>query len=182
MFSGARINPSIMSDVLFAMPAYKSYWKPDCADEEEGFYRLTLGTMLKDSAQCLVNLIENPAHILSSGQKTSIENNINMMRGVFEQLHRQGEIQIDNDSKSAIKNLELLDNHTIMLLETVWADVISCLKTVGNKKRFIKVSSSMEKTLQKLAFVTEERNHLLGLGWESEIDSQFGDNSKLKES
>ncbi len=170
MQAGARVNPKQMTDILFALPRYKSYRKQEVALDIEEFYRLTLCTMLQDCAQRLVDYSESPIHSLGNDQLLILEENINSMHTVYDRLFRQGEVKIE--SPAVIAYLKQLDADIIMTLEYVWNSVSKMLEIIEDRKQFQKISQLINTTLYNLTEITEKRNSLLGLGWESEIDIQ----------
>jgi len=170
MRTGARVNPTQMTDILFALPKYKSYWKQEAALDTEEFYRLTLCTMLQDCAQRLVDYSESPIHSLGNDQLLILEKNIDSMHTVYDRLFRQGEVKIE--TPAVIAHLKQLDADIIMNLEFVWNRVSRMLEIIEDRKQFLKISQLINTTLYNLTEITEKRNSLLGLGWESEIGLQ----------
>ena len=167
MQTGARVNPKQMTDILFALPRYKSYRKQEVALDLEEFYRLTLCTMLQDCAQRLVDYSESPIHSLGNDQLLVLEKNIDSMHTVYDRLFRQGEIKIE--TPAVIVHLNKLDADIIMTLEFVWNSVSEMLEIIEDKKQFRSMSQLINKTLYNLTETAEKRNSLMGLGWESEI-------------
>ena len=126
--------------------------------------------MLQDCAQRLVDFSESQTRCLSNDQLLILENCIDGMHTVYERLYRQGEIRIK--TPATIESLKQLDNNIIMTLEFVWENISRMMKIIDDKKLFNKTSTIINKTLCALADTTEERNRLLGLGWESELTAK----------
>jgi hypothetical protein len=85
-------------------------------------------------------------------------------------LDREGQISLVGDSTATIAELEEIDIRLILLVEEALILVRKLNSRVPSARWFHTDAGLLSRDLAAFNEATEERNYLLGLGWESEFD------------
>ena len=169
MMTSAQISCSEMTFLMEKMPEYSSYRSDNDASLAEKGYRRALGLMLKECGDHLLNVVEKKSQILETEQERLIDALIDRIGMIFRRLDREGSVCLVGDCNATIAELEELDMRLILLIEESMALVRSLASDVPASAWFKNEASRLERDLANFSEMTEERNYLLGLGWESEF-------------
>jgi len=169
MTNPASLNFPEMSNLMAKMPTYSQYRTPEEAAEAERVFRHALGFMLKECGEHLLGIAENKAQILSSEMEQMIDALVERISQIFRRLDREGVVSLVGDSAPMIAELEELDTRLILMIE-------EAMNLVRNLETDVPAASWFKTDADRLSFglavfseMAEERNYLLGLGWESEF-------------
>jgi len=169
MNHAARTDPSQMTRIFMSLPQYHFYGHVSTAIKNERLFRMSLGQMLQEIAERLLNASETRGSSLSHHQHESLEELVEDVGALITHLNRRGHIQLAGSRSETIETLRDLDNKLIMLLEQVWHMSQAVLRPECNSEAFDEGVQYLALMLQAFAETAEERNQLLGLGWESEF-------------
>lgn len=169
MTNAARVGFSQMSLLLLRLPTYRMY--RTCADAEasEQHFRRALGRMLKECGTSLLNTMEDRRQILSPEQQQKIEILVDQISAIFRRLDREGAICLVGESEDTISELEGIDTRLILLVEEALALVEELARGAASSRWFKEQARTLSRDLVAFSEAAEERNYLLGLGWESEF-------------
>lgn len=169
MATAATVSYPEITSIIHQLPRYEDYASTREAAEAEREYRFALGRMLKECGDQLLAVVERQPQLITGEQHDTIDALIDAITGIFKRLNRQGAIRLPNDRRAAIRELEEIDLRLILLLE-------EALTLVGKLSRDARASSwfhceatRLSRDLVAFGAAAEERNYLLGLGWESEF-------------
>jgi len=84
-------------------------------------------------------------------------------------LNRRGAIHLIGNAAETVPRLERQDNSLILLLEEAWTHTVALAEAGAESARFDAAATALASALNRCLEATEERNRLLGLGWESEF-------------
>lgn len=152
-----------------SLPQYHFYGHVSTAVKNERSFRMSLGQMLQETAERLLNASEARATTMSRHRHECIEEIVDDLGTLITHLNRRGSIQLAGSTTETIETLRDLDNKLIMLLEQVWHMSQAVLRPDCNGEAFDEGVQYLLLMLQAFAETAEERNQLLGLGWESEF-------------
>lgn len=167
MFQTARISTPAMIDLMERMPAYRTYRSEDEAALAERIFRHALGGMLKDCGDRLLNVAERKGQLLSADQNAMIDELIDRIGAIFRRLDREGTVCLVGDCHTTIAELEELDTRLILLVEEAALLVRNLEGGVPSAAWFKDEAGRLCQDLETFSEMAEERNYLLGLGWES---------------
>jgi hypothetical protein len=167
--TAAKISFQEMTSLLERMPVYSSYRSEREAADAERVFRRALGLMLKDCGDHLLTVAEKKAQILSSEHERMIDLLVDRISMIFRRLDREGKICLVGDCLATISELEELDTRLILLVEEALGLVRNLGVDVPAADWFKTDASRLSHDLANFSEMTEERNYLLGLGWESEF-------------
>ena len=169
MTNPASLNFPEMSNLMAKMPVYSHYRTAEEAAEAERVFRHDLGFMLKECGEHLLGIAENKAQILNSEMEQMIDGLVDRISLIFRRLDREGAVCLVGDSAATIAELEELDTRLILMIE-------EAMNLVRNLETDVPAASWFKTDADRLSFdlavfseMAEERNYLLGLGWESEF-------------
>ncbi len=169
MTRAASISCAEMTSLMRQMPSYETYRTCEDAEVAERIFRQALGNMLKECGDHLLTVLENKSQLLSSEQRHTIGMLVDSITSIFRRLNREGVICLIGDCEDTIAELEEIDTRLILLVEEAM-NLIQRLKGgVPSSGWFKRDACLLSRDLAALNEVTEERNYLLGLGWESEF-------------
>ncbi len=167
MVPAATLTPTRMSGIYEALPHYHSYFRRHAANADETEFRLEVGRQLQEMGQQLLDGAEARGHMLGQEQHDLVEMITEDLTTILRLLNRSGVIRMVDDPEITIPQLDTVDRQLILLLERLWADTGDLLDADGD--RFQEVGADMAGCLAVFLDIAEERNRLLGLGWESEF-------------
>ena len=169
MTQAATITPSQMTRIFLSMPQYHFYGHDKTAVKHEHVFRLSLAQMLQEIAERLLNTSELRGTSMSEDRHAAISGAVEDIGTLISHLNRRGRVGIVGSLTETIDELRDLDNKLIMLLEQTWHMSMVVLKPECPAERFEEGSHYLSLMLRAFADTAEERNRLLGLGWESEF-------------
>ncbi len=169
MMTSAQISCSEMTFLMEKTPEYSTYRSEEEAALAERGYRRALGLMLKECGDHLLNVVEKKSQILDSDQEHLIDTLIDRIGMIFRRLDREGNVCLVGDCHSTISELEELDVRLILMIEEAMALVRNLGSDIPASSWFKDEAGRLSRDLATFSEMTEERNYLLGLGWESEF-------------
>ena len=169
MRSSARISILEMAALMEKMPSYSTYRTENHAAEAERTFRRALGIILKECGDHLLTIAETKAQIFSSDQEAKIDALIDRIGMIFRRLDREGEVCLVGHCDNTINELEELDTRLILVMEKATELVRKLESDIPASTWFKSEADRLCRDLSTFSDMTEERNYLLGLGWESEF-------------
>jgi len=169
MTNPASVSFPEMSNLMSKMPTYSRYCSAAQAAEAERIFRHAMGFMLKECGEHLLGIAENKSHILSTEMEQRIDDLVDRISHIFRRLDREGTVTLIGNSAATIAELEALDIRLILLIEEAMNLVRNLETDVPAASWFQKDADRLTVDLACFSEMTEERNYLLGLGWESEF-------------
>ncbi len=165
----AHLSFSEMTTLMAKMPIYATYCSDDEAASAERVFRRAMGLLLKDCGHHLLNVAEKKSQILSSDMEHTIDSLIERIGLIFRRLDREGLVCLVSDCEATISELEELDIRLILMIEETM-NLVRHLETDVPAASWFKTDADrLTRGLADFSDMTEERNYLLGLGWESEF-------------
>lgn len=168
--TAAKLSFNEMTSLMEKMPIYTSYRTETEAAEAERVFRRALGLMLKECGDHLLNVVERKSQILNGDHERMIDSLIDRIGLIFRRLDREGVVCLVGDCKRTIHELEELDARLILMVEEALGLVRNLGMDVPAADWFKTDASRLSHDLANFSEMTEERNYLLGLGWESEFN------------
>jgi hypothetical protein len=147
-----------MSNLMAKMPAYAAYRTEGDAADAERVFRRALGFLLKECGHHLLTVAEKKGQILNSDMEQTIDTLIDRISLIFRRLDREGLVCLVGNCDTTIHELE----ETLGLVRNLETDVPAA-------SWFATEAARLSRGLASFSEMTEERNYLLGLGWESEF-------------
>ena len=169
MNHAARTDPSQMTRIFMSLPQYHFYGHVSTAVKNERSFRLSLGQMLQEIAERLLSTSESRASSMSRHRHECFEELVDDIGALITHLNRRGTLQLAGSVPETLDELRDLDNKLLMLLEQVWYMSQAVLRPDCNGEAFDEGVQYLMLMLQAFAETAEDRNQLLGLGWESEF-------------
>jgi len=169
MNTAASLSFKEMSFLLQQIPSYRTYRTPEEAEEAEGIFRRALGLMLKDCGDELLSVAERRANILTREEHAQIDELIDRIGAIFARLDREGAICLVGECDTTIAELEEIDARLVLLVEEAIASVYALIGSADSTQWFQSQAPLLNRDLWAFGEAAEQRNHLLGLGWESEF-------------
>jgi hypothetical protein len=169
MTNPASVSFPEMSNLMSKMPTYSSYCSEAQAAEAERIFRHAMGFMLKECGEHLLGIAENKSHFLNIEMEQRIDDLIDRISRIFRRLDREGTVTLIGDSAATIAELEALDIRLILLIEEAMNLVRNLETEVPAASWFQADADRLTVDLACFSEMAEERNYLLGLGWESEF-------------
>lgn len=170
MGTAASVSFTQMTGLMDKIPTYSDYRSLEEATEAERIFRHALGTMLKDCGEHLLNVAENRGQLLNTDQQMMIDVLIDRIGSIFRRLDREGVVCLVGNCHSTITELEELDTRLILLIEEALTTVRHLETEIPAASWFNNEACRLSQDLATFSEMTEERNYLLGLGWESEFN------------
>lgn len=167
--TAATISFAEMTSLMEKMPVYASYLTEEEAAEAERVFRRALGLMLKECGHHLLNVVEKKSQLMSQDHEKMIDSLIDRIGVIFRRLDREGLVSLVGDCTRTINELEELDSRLILLIEETTGLVRNLGSDVPAADWFKTDANRLSNDLASFSEMTEERNYLLGLGWESEF-------------
>lgn len=169
MVCAAQISSSEMTFLMEKTPEYSHYKSGEEAAQAERAYRRALGLMLKDCGDRLLTTLEKKSQIMSSDHQHLIEALVDRISHIFRRLDREGNVCLVGDCQATIMELEELDMKLILMVEEAMNLVRELSTDIPSSSWFQNEANVLDRDLAAFGEMTEERNYLLGLGWESEF-------------
>jgi hypothetical protein len=169
MKSSARISFFEMTTLMEKMPSYSSYNSDDHAAEAERTFRRALGIMLKECGDRLLTITEKRSQVLNADEETKVDALIDRIGMIFRRLDREGDVCLVGHCDNTIHELEELDTRLILVIEKATELVRKLESGIPANTWFKSEADLLSRDLSAFSEMTEERNYLLGLGWESEL-------------
>jgi len=158
-----------MAGIFLTLPHYQYYDRRDTAVRTEGSYRLALAAMLREIAGMLLAAMQQRQHELGQQKYEILDTLVENLETLVKVLHRQGAVRLRGDPAETIPELRLLDTELILYLEEAWRLAGRLLGPDIGDRTFRETAGTFMSLLAGLAEAAEQRNQLLGLGWESEF-------------
>jgi hypothetical protein len=165
----ASISFAEMTFLMEEMPHYDSYTTLEEAAGAEKTFRQALGMLLKECGDHLLTVAETQPRLLTAEQEATIDALIDRIGAIFRRLDREGVICLVGDCEATIAELEEIDTRLILLVEEALNLVRSLPNSTCATTWFKEEASLLSRDLAAFSEAAEERNYLLGLGWESEF-------------
>lgn len=169
MVSAATLGLAPLASLIDELPRYRTYVSRRCAMHGERTFRLAMGRLLKACGDQLLSVAERQPQLITTDQSQTIDGLIEGIGAILRRLNRQGEIHLAGDRSDTIAELEELDLRLILLLEDAYALVARLDNGLAAAGWFEHDAERLTRGLAEFETATEERNFLLGLGWESEL-------------
>jgi hypothetical protein len=169
MITAASLSFKEMSFLLQQIPSYRNYRTAEEAGEAERIFRRALGLMLKDCGDELLSVAERRTNLLTREQHAQIDELIDRIGAIFARLDREGAVCLVGDCEATIAELEEIDARLILLVEEAISSVYALIASSDSTQWFQSQAPLLNRDLWAFGEAAEERNHLLGLGWESEF-------------
>ena len=168
----ASISFSEMTNLMEKMPIYADYRTESGAASAERVFRRAMGYLLKDCGHHLLTVAEKKSQILNSEMEQTIDLLIERISLIFRRLDREGLVCLVGNCEATISELEDLDTRLIVMIEEAMNLVRELETDVPAASWFRTAADQLSLDLAAFSEMTEERNFLLGLGWESEFAHQ----------
>ncbi|HOX24615.1 MAG TPA: hypothetical protein PLL30_02500 [Candidatus Krumholzibacteria bacterium] len=165
----ASVSLNEMTSLMAHLPRYASYGSGGRAVDAERIFRRSLGRLLKDCGDHLLNVAEQRAEVLSTEQVEIIDLLVDHISSIFRRLDREGIVAIAGDPLVTVPELEELDNRLLLLAEASLSLTRALDVDQPSENWFRNQAIQLSQILADLSRTAEERNYLLGLGWESEF-------------
>ncbi len=169
MMTSAQISCTEMTFLMEKIPEYSNYRSDEEAAMAERGYRRAMGLMLKECGDHLLNVLEKKSQLLDSDHERFIDALIDRIGMIFRRLDREGNVCLVGDCNATIAELEELDVRLILMIEEAMTLVRNLGSDIPSSAWFKNEAGRLSKGLATFSEMTEERNYLLGLGWESEF-------------
>ena len=169
MAPAASISPPELTFLIERMPQYRRYRSRHEALASEQLFRTALGRLLKDCGDHLLTVAERHPQILGNDQLTTIDSLVDAIGVIFRRLDRDGVVTLVETAETTIAELEELDTRLILLVEEALGLTRQLAEDLPASAWFLRQAPRLLKDFAEFSQTTEERNFLLGLGWESEF-------------
>ena len=169
MTRSASLSIPELSSLMDKMPIYRSYRSASEAAAAEHEFRHALGALLKECGERLLKIADNKSQILSAAMEEKIDDIVDRIGLIFRRLDREGAVHLVANQATTIAELEDLDIRLILLVEQALGLVRNLGTEVPAASWFQAEADLLSVELAAFSETAEERNYLLGLGWESEF-------------
>jgi hypothetical protein len=169
MAPAASISPPELTFLIERLPQYQTYRSRRDALASEQQFRQALGRLLKDCGNHLLTVAERHPQILGNDQLVTIDNLVDAIGSIFRRLDRDGQVTLLENANTTIAELEELDTRLILLVEEALGLTRQLAEDLPAAAWFMRQAPHLLRDLAEFSRTTEERNFLLGLGWESEF-------------
>lgn len=167
--TAASVSLNEMTILMEHLPAYEGYSSRGHALSEEKVFRRTLGQLLKDCGDHLLCVAEKKSMVLSGDQEEILDLLVDHISSIFRRLDREGQVVMAGNPLETVPELEELDNQLLLLAEESLTLTRDLDPRDPADSWFRTQAIKLSQDLAELSRTTEERNYLLGLGWESEF-------------
>jgi len=165
----ATITLNEMTPLLEHLPPYHAYGSRNHAVDHERDFRHSLGLLLRECGNHLLEVAEQRAQMLSHDQEEIIDLLVDHISSIFRRLDREGHVAIAGDAAKTVVELQELDSQLLQLCEDALNLARDLDLSAPSEAWFRDQAIRLSQDLSDLSRTTEERNYLLGLGWESEF-------------
>jgi hypothetical protein len=170
----ASVSVHEMTSLMQHLPRYEGYDSGRRAVLSERDFRRSLGGLLKECGDHLLTVAERRAQLLSDEQEEIIDLLVDHISSIFRRLDREGHVAIAGDPAETVPELEDLDGRLLLLAEHALTLTRTLNEQTPPDHWFRHQAVLLSQELAELSRTTEERNYLLGLGWESEFAALSG--------
>ncbi len=167
MAAAATLTQPWMLELYDSLPQYFGYHRRTRANHDEAEFRLALGQRLQELGQRLFDGADLRPHLLAREQHDLVELLTEDITTVMKLLNRTGVIHISGEPGETILELQTIDGELLILLERMWTSADAMY--LNECSDFKPAAQSLTICLEAFLRLAEERNNLLGLGWESEF-------------
>ena len=174
MTESATLSIPELTSLMDKMPAYRGYLSAGDAAFAEREFRHALGTLLRECGERLLNVADEKGQILSAEMEQTIDDLVDRIGLIFRRLDREGAVHLVAGQAATIAELEELDTKLILMVEQALRMVRNLDTGVPTASWFQTEADLLSHGLTAFSEMTEERNYLLGLGWESEFVRRKG--------
>ena len=169
--SAAHVSLNEMTHLMEHLPHYDAYASRRRAVNAEREFRRSLGGLLKECGDHLLGVAERRAQVLSGEQEEIIDLLVDHISSIFRRLDREGHVAIAGNPDETVPELEELDGRLLLLAEHALILTRALDDQSPADHWFRNQAILLSQDLADLSQTAEERNYLLGLGWESELAS-----------
>jgi hypothetical protein len=169
MAKAARLSFAELTSLIERMPHYNNYRTLDDAAAAERTFRRALGGMIKECGDRLLTVAENRGQFLAGEQREMIDVLVDRIAAILRRLDREGIVCLVGDCETTIAELEEIDTRLILLVEESLTLVHHLNCGLPSARWFRHEATLLSRDLAAFSEAAEERNYLLGLGWESEF-------------
>jgi hypothetical protein len=174
MTEAASLSIPELSFLMDKMPAYRGYRTAAEAATAERAFRHALGSLLRECGERLLNLVDAKDQVVSAEMEDKIDDLVDRIGLIFRRLDREGIVHLVAGETATIAELEELDTRLILMVEQALGLVRNLGTGVPAANRFQSEAERLSHGLAVFSEMAEERNYLLGLGWESEFTRRKG--------
>jgi len=174
MNRSATLSIPELTSLMNKMPAYRGYRSAREAAQGEKKFRQALGALLKECGERLLNVAEGKSQVLSDEMEQKIDDLVDCIGMIFRRLDREGVVHLVAGEAGTIAELEALDIRLILMVEQALGLVRNLGNGVPAASWFRTEAERLSHGLATFSEMAEERNYLLGLGWESEFTRRRG--------
>lgn len=165
----ANVTIHEMAPLLADLPRYDAYESGRRAVAAERVFRRSLGRLLKGCGDHLLGIAERRSDMLNRGQEEIIDLLVDHISSIFRRLDREGHVAIAGNPEETVPELVELDSQLLLLAEHALVLTRNLDQHNPSDAWFRDQAIHLSHDLADLSRTTEERNFLLGLGWESEF-------------
>lgn len=165
----ASVTLNEMTTLIEHLPPYDVYASSRQAVCHERQFRRSLGGLLKECGNHLLNVAEKRGQFLDGDQEEIIDLLVDHISAIFRRLDREGHVAIAGDPEDTVHELRTLDSELLQLAEDALQLTRDLDSYAPSESWFRNQAIQLSQDLAALSRTTEERNYLLGLGWESEF-------------
>lgn len=165
----ATITLHEMTPLMEHLPRYDTYGSRKRAVSHEREFRRSLGAVLKECGDHLLEVAELRSQLLSRDQEEIIDLLVDHISAIFRRLDREGAVALNGNPEHTVRELRELDGQLLQLAEEALTMARDLDRSTPSEAWFRNQAVRLSQDLADLSRTVEERNYLLGLGWESEF-------------
>ena len=166
MAATATLTSAGLTPIYETLPSYETYAMHYNAETAESRFRQALASVMRDLCDRMLCFAETEGPILAPQKTEIIDLLVDEIGESLKVMNRRGQIRIPADTDD-IECLESIDRQLIMVLEHMSASIESLL--CDDPALFPITASDLTIYINSYSELIEERNRILGMGWESEI-------------
>ena len=170
--TAASLGFATMGSLMQKLPAYSRYTSHAHAVASERAFRRAMGARLKECGDRLLGIVEKKSQIMSADMEQVVDVLVERIGEIFRRLDREGVVTLVGGSTRTIAEIEQIDAKLMLIIEESLALVHNLGADVPATAWFKTDAPRLARGLGEFSKLTEERNYLLGLGWESEFRRQ----------
>ena len=167
--TAASLNFAAMGTLMQKMPTYTRYTTLAHAVAAERVFRRAMGARLKECGDRLLGVVEKKSQIMSGEMEQTVDVLVDRIGDIFRRLDREGVVTLVGTSARTIAEIEQIDSRLVLIIEESLALVHNLGTDVPAAAWFKTDAARLARGLGEFSKLVEERNYLLGLGWESEF-------------
>lgn len=167
--TAASLSAAELGLLMENLPAYTRYTSHAQAVAAERVFRRAMGARLKECGDRLLGVVEKKSQIMSGEMEQIVDVLVERIGEIFRRLDREGTVTLIGGSARTIAEIEQIDSRLMLIIEQSLALVRNLGTDVPATAWFKSDAPRLARGLGEFNRLTEERNYLLGLGWESEF-------------